>query len=245
MDKTRFANISEWANGQSRRHGLVTIGATDGEKHFLPGTGSRQGDSVGPDDVLDEFGQTLLSWHNDCRASFGRDGLVATLDGTALRGDLSLTTFVDDLAKVHVLDGHNAVEAFEVHTEANRLFDLVLERDGLAQNKAKMELIPSLRKPAENKEFYRLFGGAGFAVKPHARHLGSRIAHDVFNNHEVWLRVKACETAWVSIGSFWWTADVPRSVFSLIFVSWVQSAAICGLEGSHEERAWCARSAGS
>lgn len=62
-------------------------------------------------------------------------------------------------------------------------------------------------------------------MQPHARYdLGSRIAHDVFNGHEVRLRVRACATAWVSLGSFWRTTDV------LVFLARAQSAPICCLE---------------
>lgn len=69
-----------------RRHGSSTIGTTEGERHFLSGTGSRQGDSVGPDDFLDAFGQAALSWQSGCRSCLGGYALVATLEGTTPRG---------------------------------------------------------------------------------------------------------------------------------------------------------------
>lgn len=117
------------------------------------------------------------------------------------------------------------------HAEANRLFDSVLDHDGLVQNEAKLELIPSLRKPAENREFDWIFGEAGYVVKPHTWYLGSRIAHDAFlNGHAVRLRIRACATAWSVLGTSWWTTDVPRSVMRLVFLSRVPSAAISGLE---------------
>ena len=91
--------------------------------------------------------------------------------------DLSLTTYVDDIAKTLVLEEHTAQAARDtLHTCSDFLTEELAEHN-FAQNIKKQVVLPSIRNHYENKAFFKTPAQQEYKVEAHGRYFGHSAQH--------------------------------------------------------------------
>ena len=212
---------------QRRDYSVVLIDAFDGTLISHPNTGCLQGDKNAGDDFCDVFHQPILDWHqrllqqdNTYHKCYTKCAIFGTIH------DLSLSTFVDDIRKLHIVQPPTATHGQQIIANANHQLDTCLGNYGFAQNLEKQVHLPSLKNRSQNRLVSSLIESG--KVADFARYLGRLLSARNSNAPERRNRLRFTTIAWVSMGTFWFTPKVPFRAKRLVFLAHIQGTILSG-----------------
>lgn len=184
------------------------INAFDSDVDVLMRSGVAQGRAAGPLRYIRTFDRDVLKPMAMLfiRSSPEARTLISACPFKGKHADLSMTAFMDDVAKIVIAYTVNAL--LVAVTLASNLLESFLRSIGGKQNVDKQ--VQLIRIPGKNSSRSESYTGPG-RVAPSALYLGALLSADGSNKLERNARLKATKKAWAFLQGFWTSQGVVHS----------------------------------
>ena len=208
-----------------RRESRMIVTTPQGELCMKTGTGGLMGDSNEPELFMENFYacvKNYAAWTHDAISS----PLLARSPVTGRWHNASLGLFVDDIVRMVITEPDRDMQRrSDIDAE---LLDEAVEDGEYAQNRDKAEIAARIIPREEGLRFAKSTSIIG-RVLVSIKHLGGLLTPGGSNVAEINARVKAINSSWSSLGTFWFSeAGYPSK--RLMFASVVYGTTLSGME---------------
>eukprot|EP00971_Amphidinium_carterae_P061491 1217141-Amphidinium_carterae.1 len=227
----QYAENSDAPHLMARRHlGVMEVTGHDAERlHFNVGSGSLQGDTMGPKEFTLAYNEVLSTWMET--TSRHSRNLCVQDPVTSETLDASMTAFADDVARTCLVA--NFPHSQTVLQALDEVLDAGLDDLGCGQNVSKRQLMLRFRGAGAShtaRSMKRSSVGLQGKRVLQTKYLGSHLQVNNSNGPEIMSRKMAARTGFQALAGLW------RSRFAILrtkirfFRAMVDNALFSGLE---------------